>query len=168
MNGRSTIERLYAIGESSSTGLHGANRLASNSLMEAAVYADRAAMDSVQRIESLSFKEGIPEWDYSGTTFPEEMVMITQSFKEVQQIMSNYVGIVRSNLRLDRALRRLKLIFKETEILYDKSTLSQKLCELRNLVNVGYLVIKMAQNQKESRGLHYTIDYPKKRSASEF
>ncbi|MFO7844285.1 MAG: L-aspartate oxidase, partial [Bacteroidales bacterium] len=99
---------------------------------------------------------------------PEEIVMITQNYKEVQQIMSNYVGIVRSNLRLERALRRLEIIFKETEELYEKSVLSQKLCELRNLINVGYLIIKMAKNLHESRGLHYTIDYPKKGSVSEF
>jgi L-aspartate oxidase len=167
-NGRSTINRLYAIGECSCTGLHGANRLASNSLMEAVVYADHAAKDSLHRLDSLNFKEDIPAWDYSGTTFPEEMVMITQNYREVQQIMSNYVGIVRSNLRLERALKRLEIIFHETEELYEKSTLSQQLCELRNLVNVGYLIIKMAQNMHESRGLHYTLDYPNKRRASEF
>jgi L-aspartate oxidase len=166
--GRSTIDHLYAIGEASSTGLHGANRLASNSLMEAVVYADHAAKDSVKRIDSLGFKEGLPEWDYSGTTYPEEMVMITQNFKEVHQIMSNYVGIVRSNLRLERAFKRLAIIHQETEELYEKSTLSTELCELRNLINIGYLVIKMAQSLRESRGLHYTIDYPKKHSASEF
>ena len=82
--------------------------------------------------------------------------------------MSNYVGIVRSNLRLERALKRLAIIYEETELLYEKSTLSQNLCELRNLINVGYLVIKMAQNLRESRGLHYTLDYPKKGSFSEF
>ncbi|MBS3770782.1 MAG: L-aspartate oxidase [Bacteroidales bacterium] len=159
-NGRSTINRLYAIGESSCTGLHGANRLASNSLMEAVVYADLAAKDTLKQYESLGFKEGIPNWDYSGTTYPEEMVMITQNFKEVHQIMSNYVGIVRSNLRLERALKRLEIIYRETEALYKKSVLSERLCELRNLINVGYLIIKMAQNLKESRGLHYTLDYP--------
>ncbi|MGM0530859.1 MAG: L-aspartate oxidase [Bacteroidota bacterium] len=167
-NGRSTINRLYAIGECSCTGLHGANRLASNSLMEAAVYADQAAKDTLKQFESFGFKEGIPNWDYSGTTYPEEMVMITQNFKEVHQLMSNYVGIVRSNLRLERALKRLKIIFKETEELYEKSVLSERLCELRNLINVGYLIIKMAQNLKESRGLHYTLDYPKKGSFSEY
>lgn len=167
-NGRSAINRLYAIGEASSTGLHGANRLASNSLMEAVVYADHAAKDSASRINELSYREDLPEWDYSGTTYPEEMVMITQNQKEVRQIMSNYVGIVRSNLRLERALKRLEIINNETEALYKKSTLSKKLCELRNLINVGYLVIKMAQNLRESRGLHYTLDYPGKRSFSEF
>jgi len=167
-NGRSTIGHLYAIGEASSTGLHGANRLASNSLMEAVVFADRAANDSRERINQTNYKEGIPSWDYSGTTYPEEMVMITQNSKEVHQIMSNYVGIVRSNLRLERALKRLAIISQETEELYEKSTLSQNLCELRNLINVGYLVIKMAQDLRESRGLHYTLDYPKKSSFSEF
>ncbi|MFP4047088.1 MAG: L-aspartate oxidase [Bacteroidales bacterium] len=167
-SGRSTIDRLYTIGEASSTGLHGANRLASNSLMEAVVYADRAARDSADRIEAIGFKEGIPPWDYSGTTYPEEMVMITQNFKEVHQIMSNYVGIVRSNLRLERALKRLEIIYEETEELYEKSILSKELCELRNLINVGFLVIKMAKDMKESRGLHYTLDYPQKGAVSEF
>jgi L-aspartate oxidase len=167
-HGKSSINRLYAAGEVSSTGLHGANRLASNSLSEAVVYADRAANDSIQVAQKISIQENIPEWNAHGTTYPEEMVMITQNYKEVQQIMSNYVGIVRSNLRLERALRRLEIIFIETEELYQKSILSQKLCELRNLINVGYLIIKMAKNLHESRGLHYTIDYPKKGSVSEF
>ncbi|MGM0407833.1 MAG: L-aspartate oxidase, partial [Bacteroidota bacterium] len=166
--GRSSINRLFAAGEVSSTGLHGANRLASNSLSEAVVYADRAAKNSIEQANKLNLQKGIPEWNAHGTTYPEEMVMITQNYKEVQQIMSNYVGIVRSNLRLERALRRLEIIYKETEELYEKSILSQKLCELRNLINVGYLIIKMARNLHESRGLHYTIDYPKKGSVSEF
>lgn len=167
-NGASTINRLYAAGEVSSTGLHGANRLASNSLSEAVVYANRAAKDAIKRLSQLQINKDIPEWDSHGTTYPEEMIMITQNYKEMQQIMSNYVGIVRSNLRLERALVRLETIYKETEELYEKSILSQKLCELRNLINVGYLIIKMAQGLHESRGLHYTIDYPKKGSISEF
>lgn len=167
-NGASTINQLYAIGEVSSTGLHGANRLASNSLSEAIVYAHRAAKDSIRRIDRIKIHTSIPEWDAQGTTYPEEMIMITQNYKEVQQIMSNYVGIVRSNLRLERALKRLEIIYKETEELYEKSILSQKLCELRNLINVGYLIIKMAKDLHESRGLHYTIDYPKKGTISEF
>ncbi|MFO7843104.1 MAG: L-aspartate oxidase, partial [Bacteroidales bacterium] len=130
--GRSSINRLYAAGEVSSTGLHGANRLASNSLSEAVVYAERAAKDAIQVTKEANLQENIPEWNAHGTTYPEEIVMITQNYKEVQQIMSNYVGIVRSNLRLERALRRLEIIFKETEELYEKSVLSQKLCELRN------------------------------------
>jgi len=105
-----------------------------------------------------------PDWDYEGTSHPEEMVLITQNYKEMQQIMSNYVGIVRSDLRLVRALHRLEIIYRETEELYKKSTLSVKLCELRNMINVGYLIIKMAQDRKESRGLHYTLDHPEKKT----
>jgi len=167
-NGRSSVHRLYAIGEVTSTGLHGANRLASNSLIEAAVYAHCAAMSSISESKNIVHHESIPEWDQKGTSHPEEMVLITQNFKEMQQIMSNYVGIVRSDLRLERALVRLEIIFKETENLFRKSILSQKLCELRNLINVGYLTIKMAHEFHESRGLHYTIDYPNKNQRGEF
>lgn len=161
MNGESTIHRLYAIGECSSTGLHGANRLASNSLIEAIVYAEKAAKQSLQSYKSVDLNDAIPDWNYEGTTHTEEMVLITQSYKEMQQIMSNYVGIVRSNLRLERALVRLEIIYRETEELYKKSILTQNLCELRNLINVGYLIIKNAQKMHESRGLHYSIDYPR-------
>ncbi|OFX83598.1 MAG: L-aspartate oxidase [Bacteroidetes bacterium GWF2_33_16] len=168
MNGHSSIHNLYAAGEVSSTGLHGANRLASNSLLEAIVYADKAAKHALLKFTSIKINKSVPEWDAGGTSYPEEMVMITQNYKEMQQIMSNYVGIVRSNLRLERARKRLEIIFTETEELYKKSILSQKLCELRNLIKVGYLIIKMAQNLHESRGLHYTLDYPKKGSVSEF
>ena len=167
-NGRSSINRLYTIGEVAYTGLHGANRLASNSLMEAVVFAHRAAMDSSRQMKKFIFNNEIPDWNFEGTKHPEEMVLITQNYKETQQIMSNYVGIVRSDLRLERALKRLEIIYQETEELYKKSTLSRKLCELRNLINVGYLVIKMAQNLHESRGLHYTLDYPKKKRTTEF
>jgi L-aspartate oxidase len=161
MDGQSNINRLYALGEASSTGLHGANRLASNSLIEAVVYSHRAAMHSGERLKELTLEERTPDWDYKGTTHLEEMILITQSCKEVQMIMSNYVGIVRSDLRLERALTRLEIIFKETENLYKRSILSKKICELRNLINVGYLIIKMAKNRHESIGLHYSIDHPK-------
>ena len=167
MDGQSNINRLYALGEVSSTGLHGANRLASNSLIEAAVYAYRAANAASGRVKELTFEEKIPDWDYKGTTHLEEMILITQNYKEVQMIMSNYVGIVRSDLRLERALTRLKIIYNETENLYKRSLISKKLCELRNLINVGYLIIKMAKNRHESIGLHYSIDHPK-RISSEF
>jgi L-aspartate oxidase len=167
MNGETTINNLYAIGEVSSTGLHGANRLASNSLMEAVVYAHRAAIHTASKIKKISYNANIPDWNIEGTRHPEEMVLVTQSYKEVQMILSNYVGIVRSDLRLERALKRLQIINEETEELYKKSVLSRKLCELRNLINVGYLVIKMAQKRHESLGLHYTLDYPE-RNVSEF
>lgn len=162
INGLSWIQRLYSAGETSSTGLHGANRLASNSLLEAIVYADRAARHALERFNNYTIQSGIPEWNDEGTTFPEEMVLITQSLKELQMLMSNYVGIVRSELRLKRAMDRLEIIFRETETLYKKSKLSTDLCELRNLINVGYLVIKSAQARKESRGLHYMADHPEK------
>ncbi len=161
-NAQTWIKRLYAVGEVSSTGLHGANRLASNSLIEAIVYADRAARHTVENISIFEMATQIPEWDDTGTTHPEEMVLITQNLKEVKQIMTNYVGIVRSDLRLERATSRLEIIYRETEELYKKSKLSLRICQLRNLINVGYLVIKMAQARKESRGLHYNLDYPKR------
>ncbi len=167
-NGRASINRLYAIGETSSTGLHGANRLASNSLMEAVVYAHRAAADSASRSRTISHIAGqIPGWNYEGTSHNEEMVLITQSLREVQMIMSNYVGIVRSDLRLQRAMVRLEILYRETEELYKKSHISAPLCELRNMINVAYLIIKMARVRSESRGLHYSIDYPR-REGSEF
>ena len=126
-NGRTWIKRLYAAGETASTGMHGANRLASNSLIEAIVYADRAAQDAKEQIKNIEIQKNIPDWDDKGTTHPEEMVLITQNYKEVQQIFSVYVGIVRSNLRLKRALDRLEIIYKETEQLYWKSKLSKQL-----------------------------------------
>ncbi len=160
LNGQSSIGRLYVLGEASSTGLHGANRLASNSMIEAVVYADQAARHSVPLIGGIALEHAIPDWDAEGTASPEEMVLITQNLKELQQIMSNYVGIVRSNLRLERALRRLEIIYRETEELYLKSTLSQRLCELRNMITIGYLIIRHARQMNRSVGLHYSLDYP--------
>ncbi len=162
LNARTSINRLYAAGECSCTGLHGANRLASNSLIEAIVYADAAAKDALKQVGSLTWNEEVPEWNDEGTSLNEEMVLITQSEKEVNQIMQNYVGIVRSNLRLKRAFDRLELLYKETESLFQRSVVSKEICELRNIINTAYLVIKYAQARKESRGLHYTIDYPAK------
>jgi L-aspartate oxidase len=162
LNGKSSIQQLYACGECSSTGLHGANRLASNSLIEAIVYADAAAQHASKHLAEASIEQRIPDWNDEGTSHPEEMVLITQTNKEMEQIMSNYVGIVRSNLRLKRALDRLEIIYHETESLFEQSVVSKKLCELRNEINVAYLIIRMAQKRKESRGLHYTIDYPEK------
>jgi L-aspartate oxidase len=161
---RTTIENLYASGECASTGLHGANRLASNSLLESAVFSHRAAMDAIEKINSIGYMQHIPDWNAEGTVLNEEMILITQSKRELQSIMSSYVGIVRSDLRLQRALDRLKIIYEETEDLFDKSIINVEICELRNLINVGYLIIKMAQLRKESRGLHYSIDYPEKTS----
>lgn len=160
LNGRSSINNLYAAGECSCTGLHGANRLASNSLLEALVYADTAAKDSVEVVKHTEIRTDIPDWNDEGTIHNEEMILITQANKEVETVLSSYVGIVRSNLRLKRALDRLEIIYRETEDLYNHSKVSRKLCELRNKINIGYLIIKMAQKRHESRGLHYTLDYP--------
>ncbi|GHT40215.1 L-aspartate oxidase [Bacteroidia bacterium] len=162
MNACTTINRLYAAGECSRTGLHGANRLASNSLIEAIVYADAASKHTMAHLSDYTFKDDIPEWNDKGTSLTEEMVLITQEAREVGTYMSNYVGIVRSNLRLERAFERLELLYKETESLFARSIVSKDICELRNIINVGYLVIKQAMERKESRGLHYTIDYPRK------
>ena len=160
LNGESSIHRLYALGESACTGLHGANRLASNSLIEAVVYAKAAAKHATARIDEIEFERRIPDWNDDGMVATEEMILITQNYKEMQQIMSYYVGIVRSNLRLERALRRMEIIYRETEELYQKSRLNVNLCELRNLIEVGYLIIKQAAAMTESVGLHYTLDYP--------
>ena len=159
-NGQSSIDRLYALGECSRTGLHGGNRLASNSLIEAVVYADAAARHAVERLGHLEFRHDVPEWNDEGTSLPEEMVLITQSMREVNQIMGAYVGIVRSNLRLDRAWNRLDILYLETEKLFKRSKASREICELRNIINVGYLIMRQAKERKESRGLHYTLDYP--------
>ncbi len=160
LDGQSSIDRLYALGECSCTGLHGGNRLASNSLIEAVVYADAAARHATARIDGLNFRTDVPVWNDEGTRHPEEMVLITQSIREVNQIMGYYVGIVRSNLRLDRAWNRLDILYEETERLFKCSKASREICELRNIINVGYLIMRQAKERKESRGLHYTIDYP--------
>ncbi len=160
LNAQSSISRLYAIGECSCTGLHGGNRLASNSLIEAIVYADAAAKHCLQHIDEYTFNDNIPEWNDEGTMTNEEKVLITQSVKEVGQCMSNYVGIVRSDLRLKRAWNRLDLLYEETEALFKRVTASKEICELRNMINVGYLITRQAIERKECRGLHYTIDYP--------
>ena len=160
-NARSSIQNLYAVGECACTGLHGANRLASNSLLEALVFSKRAAIDAKEIIGNISFQEQIPDWNAEGTEQAEEMILITQSMKEVQQIMSNYVGIVRSELRLKRAFERLEILYKENEALYEKTIITQKLCELRNLICIGYLIIKHAMRRKESVGLHYMIKFHK-------
>jgi L-aspartate oxidase len=160
--GRSSIKNLYACGECSSTGLHGANRLASNSLLEAMVFAHRCYEDAVEKMKAVSFNTVIPDWKAEGTTEPNEMILITQSLKELQMVMSDYVGIVRNNVRLQRAMRRLDLLWEETEQLYESATLSPQLLELRNMITVGYLIVKGATFRKESRGLHYNTDYPGK------
>jgi L-aspartate oxidase len=160
--GRTSVHNLYACGECASTGLHGANRLASNSLLEAMVFAHRCYIDIIDRINELKFNEQIPDWNARGTREPKEMILITQSLKELQLLMSDYVGIVRNDVRLQRASRRLDLLWEETEHLYQATSLSPQLLELRNLITVGYLIVKGAAFRKESRGLHFNTDYPDK------
>jgi L-aspartate oxidase len=167
--GKTSIQHLYACGECASTGLHGANRLASNSLLEAMVFGNRAFVNAVKLFTELqtlhtgdTLQNTIPDWNARGTSDPKEMILITQSIKELQQIMSDYVGIVRNDVRLERALKRLDLLFEETEALYKSTRVSPQLCELRNLITVAYLIVKGAQLRKESRGLHYNTDHLKK------
>lgn len=160
--GRTSLKNLYACGECASTGLHGANRLASNSLLEAMVFAHRSYLHAVAIMVEEDFVKQVPDWNAKGTTDPKEMILITQSLKELQQIMSDYVGIVRTDVRLQRAMRRLDLLYEETEALYKSTTVSPQLCELRNLITVGYLIVKGAEFRKESRGLHYNTDHPQK------
>lgn len=160
LDGQSSINRLYAIGECACTGLHGGNRLASNSLIEAVVYADTAAKHSLAHVDDYAFNTNVPEWNDEGTLTNEEKILITQSVKEVGEIMSNYVGIVRSDLRLKRAWTRLDLLYEETEALFKHVKASRDICELRNMINVGYLITRWAIERKECRGLHFTTDYP--------
>ena len=169
--GKTSISNLYAAGECASTGLHGANRLASNSLLEAMVFAHRAYKQSAEIIKNVNnlpekkiAETSIPDWNASGTSAPKEMILITQSLKEMKLLMSDYVGIVRNNERLQRAHRRLDLLHEETELLYEKTEVSPQLCELRNLITVAYLIVKSAEFRKESRGLHFNTDYPQRSS----
>ena len=161
LHAESSIHRLYAVGECSCTGLHGGNRLASNSLIEAVVYADAAAKHTLEVVDQYDFNTAVPEWNDEGTMTNEEKVLIKQDMREVGQTMSNYVGIVRSNLRLRRAWTRLDILYEETEELFKRVKATRDICELRNAINVGYLVTRQAIERKESRGLHYTIDYPR-------
>jgi L-aspartate oxidase len=161
-HGATSIKNLYAAGECASTGLHGANRLASNSLLEAMVFAHRSVQHCLQQPFLESAVLSFPEWDARGTNNPKEMILITQSLKELQLLMSDYVGIVRNNVRLQRAMRRLDLLHMEIEELYRTTVVSPQLCELRNMITVGYLIVKGAQFRHESRGLHFNTDFPNK------
>ena len=158
---KTSLKGLYACGEVSMTGVHGANRLASNSLLEAVVFAHRAAIDikTYMKTNIYSFPD-IPDWDELGALTYDERILISHSIKEVRQIMWDYVGIVRSNQRLERAARRIHNIFIETEDLYKKTKISEDILELRNIVACAHMIIKSAKMRKESRGLHYTLDYP--------
>ncbi|UZR96604.1 L-aspartate oxidase [Chondrinema litorale] len=158
MNGRTNVENLYACGECSNTGLHGANRLASNSLLEALVYAHKCYKDGIKKYDSIEIPAEINEWNAEGTVEPKEKIVITHMRKELQTLMSDLVGIVRSNERLRLAKEKLHFIYKETKKLYDNSTLSPQLCELRNLVTIAYLIIEQSIQRKENRGGYFNKD----------
>jgi L-aspartate oxidase len=162
MFGRTDLHRLYAIGETACTGLHGANRLASNSLIEALVYSHTAAKQAVEDIDILDFSPtpDPPPWDEVGTTDSDEVIMVSHNWDEIRRFMWNYVGIVRSDKRLARAKRRIEIIQKEIHEYYWDFRVSADLVELRNIAIVADLIIKCASHRKESRGLHYNIEYP--------
>ena len=158
MNGETSITNLYACGECSRTGLHGANRLASNSLLEALVYAHQSYEHVSSKTNEIQFQENIPIWNAEGTTHPDELILITHSRKELQIVMSDYVAIVRSNVRLKRAFNRLKIHHEETEELYKTTKISPQLCELRNLITIAYLIVKQSTIRTENKGAFYNVD----------
>jgi L-aspartate oxidase len=164
MVGRSDICRLYAVGETACTGLHGANRLASNSLLEALVYAEAAADQAVQDLKAIDFTltPTAPDWDEVGTTDSDEGIMVSHNWDEIRRLMWNYVGIVRSDKRLERAKRRIEIIQKEIQDYYWNFKVDANLIELRNIAVTAELIIRCAAHRKESRGLHYNIEYPHK------
>lgn len=160
--GRTDIKKLYAVGETACTGLHGANRLASNSLIEALVYANQAAKQAVVEMNTSNFKS-TPElflWDEVGTSDSDELIMVSHNWDEIRRFMWNYVGIVRSNKRLERAWRRIEIIQKEIQDYYWNFKVTPDLIELRNIAMVAELIVRCAMHRKESRGLHYNIEYP--------
>jgi L-aspartate oxidase len=163
-SGRTDINRLYAIGETACTGLHGANRLASNSLLEALVYADKCAKTAVEEIQFSEdlYIPNVKAWDDVGTTDSDELVTVSQNWDEIRRFMWNYVGIVRSDKRLSRAKSRIELIGNEIKEYYWNFKVTPDLIELRNIAMVSELIIKCALKRKESRGLHYNIQYPEK------
>ena len=161
LKARTDVPNLFAIGETSYTGLHGANRMASNSLLECLVYAQQAALDIEQRLPSAAALPEVMPWDESRVTDSDEEVVVSHNWNELRHFMWDYVGIVRSNKRLERAKRRINLLRHEIKEYYSNFRVTNDLLELRNLVEVAYLIIHSAQHRKESRGLHFNIDFPR-------
>lgn len=157
---RTSIDGLFAAGEVACTGLHGANRLASNSLLEGMVFSRRAVSSSVSYADESEWRTGVPDWDATDTERPNEWVLVSHNRDELRRIMWDYVGIVRSRLRLKRAARRTRILHEETEDFFRRTHVSPGLCELRNMIAVGYLIIRSALYRSESRGLHFMADYP--------
>ncbi|HEX8298669.1 MAG TPA: FAD-binding protein, partial [Rubricoccaceae bacterium] len=157
---RTSITGLFGCGEVTCSGLHGANRLASNSLLEALVYAHNAVGPAVAYAAGVDVEADMPDWDESNTENPQEWILVSANRDELKRLMQSYVGIVRSDLRLERAARRIDLIARETEDFYQRTKLSAELCELRNLAAVAYLVVACARDRHESRGLHTMTDFP--------
>ncbi|MGZ8194865.1 MAG: FAD-binding protein, partial [Methylosarcina sp.] len=157
---RTDIANLYAIGEVACTGLHGANRMASNSLLECLVFADRAYEDILRNSPAIEPVPDIPDWDESQVSDSDEEVVVSHNWNELRNFMWDYVGIVRTDKRLARAMHRVELLKKEIAEYYGNFRVTSDLLELRNLVIVAELIIRCAQHRKESRGLHYTLDYP--------
>jgi L-aspartate oxidase len=158
--GQTDLKNLYAIGETAFTGLHGANRMASNSLLECLVYAQAAAKDINANMAQINTPDNIDDWDESRVNSSDEDVVISHNWDELRRFMWDYVGIVRTDKRLERAHHRVKLLLNEIQDYYSNYKISRDLLELRNLATVSELIIRCAQQRKESRGLHYTVDYP--------
>jgi L-aspartate oxidase len=164
LSGLTDIKGLYAVGETACTGLHGANRLASNSLIEALVFAHSASKQAQADLSAADarWEDELPGWDEVGTTSSDEVIMVSHNWDEIRRFMWNYVGIVRSNKRLDRARRRIEIIQDEIHNYYWDFKIDSGLIELRNIATVAELIIKCAQYRQESRGLHFSIDYPRR------
>ena len=160
LHGATDVPGLYAIGEVSCTGLHGANRLASNSLLECLVYAKSAADHIKARMHDQLDVPTAPRWDESRVTDSDEDVVISHNWHELRQFMWDYVGIVRTTKRLERAMHRIELLKQEVHDYYSNFRVSSDLIELRNLIHVAELMVRSALERRESRGLHYTLDYP--------